>query len=509
MKLNPGQPRNRCGFRPWLWLFLALGFVQIASSLLTPSTALGDGPEIAAAPPPSRPAPGRLGGSSFLPDPGGLTRFQGLLGYACLIGLAYALSRKRKQVKWRPVVIGLILQACFALIVLNPMVGQFFFEVVDVGIRKLLSFAEHGIAFVFQATVPHQVTFVNTEGREVTEVFIGTISPVLKNFAIWILPTVIFFSSLITLLYHLGIMQAVVKGLARLMVYLMGTSGSETLSCTANIFVGQTEAPLLVKPFVSRMTESELMAVMVGGFATVAGGVLAIYVSMLQGIQGIAGHLMTASIMAAPAALAISKLMLPETEASATLGSVKLTVDRPDQNAIEAAARGASEGMGLVLNIAAMLVAFVGLVAMLNALLAVLGNLLAWGGLEAAAGLSLEGLLGWLLRPLAFAMGIPWSESALVGQMLGEKLVLTELIGYLHLKSVVASSVPLLSQRSAVIASYSLCGFANIASIGIQIGGIGGMAPERRGDLARLGLFAMFAGAIVSCLSGIIAGLLV
>ncbi len=485
--------------------FVLVGVVSMGLSWLSPERARGqdDKPRVEEAAPAKEEATkeattgaGRMG-QNFLPDPAGATRFQGVIGYVLLLGIAYAVSRKRKHVLWRPVVFGLGLQACFALIVLNPVVGQFFFDVVDVGVRKLLSFAETGIDFVMQSTAMHQVTFSPAnDGKMTTELFIGRTSPVLKNFAFWILPTVIFFSSLITLLYHLGIMQVIVKGISRAMVYAMRTSGSETLSCTANIFVGQTEAPLMVKPFVQRMTHSELMAVMTGGFATVAGGVLAIYVSLLKDIDGIAGHLVTCSIMAAPCALAVAKLMYPETEESATAGSLKLEVERPDQNAIEAAARGATEGMGLVLNITAVLVGFVGLVSLFNAVFGL-------------AGLSIQGILGWILHPLAWCMGVPWSEANLVGQLLGEKLVLTELIAFLHLKSVLQGSTAMLSRRSAVIASYSLCGFANVASIGIQIGGIGGMAPERRGDLARLGLFAMFAGAIVSCLSGTIAGFFV
>ena len=481
----------------WLALFVLVGVVSVGMSWLAPHAARGDDPptlEQGDKPKPTTGA-GRMG-QNFLPDPKGGTRFQGVIGYFLLIGIAYAVSRKRNDVLWRPVIFGLALQACFALIVLNPVVGQFFFNVVDVGVRRLLSFAEAGIDFVMQSTVPHEITFVDNGGKMTTEIFIGRTSPVIKNFAFWILPTVIFFSSLITMLYHLGVMQVIVKGLSRAMVYAMRTSGSETLSCTANVFVGQTEAPLLVRPFIGRMTQSELMAVMTGGFATVAGGVLAIYVSMLKGIPGIAGHLVTASIMAAPCALAIAKLMYPETEESATAGSLKLEVERPDSNVIEAAARGATEGMGLVLNITAVLIGFVGLVTLVNAIIGL-------------AGVSLEGILGWILRPLAWTMGVPWGEANLVGQLLGEKLVLTELIAYLHLKSVLQGGTAMLSKRSAVIASYSLCGFANVASIGIQIGGIGGMAPERRGELARLGLFAMFAGAIVSCLSGTIAGFFV
>lgn len=448
-------------------------------------------------------------GTNLKESPGGAARFKGLLGYFMVLLIAYALSNNRKKIIWRPVVWGLGLQAIFAMIVLNPVVGRFFFESVDKGVRSLLGFADKGIEFLFQSTSPHAIGVPGPAGAMVQETFIGRMSPALKSVAFSVLPTVIFFSALITLLYHLGVMQWIVRGIAKGMRYALRTSGAETLSCTANIFVGQTEAPLLIKPFIGKMTQSELMAVMVGGFATVAGGVLAIYVGMLRDLPGIAGHLVTASIMAAPAALAVSKLMFPETEESATAGAVKLEVERPDANAIEAVARGASEGMGLLLNICAMLIAFVGLMWMANALLGVFGDILAWVGLKAAAGLSLQRLLGWIMSPMAFGLGVPWDETAHVGRLLGEKLVLTELIAYLGLKSLISQPVAVLSMRSAVISSYALCGFANIASIGIQIGGIGGMAPERRGDLARLGLRAMFAGALVSMLSGAIAGMLV
>jgi len=420
-------------------------------------------------------------------------RLRCLLGYAVLLLLAYLLSSNRRAIRWRPVLWGLGLQAAFALIVLNPALSQFFFRAVDGGMRKLIGFAGAGIGFVFQATQPHQVTYVDGAGQTVTAMFVGQISPVLKTFAFWVLPTVIFFSSLVTLLYHLRIMQWVVGGIARAMVYMMGTSGAETLNAAANIVLGQTEAPLFIKPFVPRLTQSELMAVMLAGFATVSGGTMAIYVSFMGGVPGIAGHLMTASIMAAPAALAISKIMLPETEKAETAGVLRVHVERPDRNVIEATARGAVEGMTLVLNIAAVLIAFVAVVAMLNALLGI-------------AGTSLEQLLGWIFSPLAWAMGVRWVEAKSVGRLLGEKLVLTELLGFIDLQKALAAGA--VSVRSAVISAYGLCGFANIASIGIQIGGIGGMAPSRRGDLARLGLRAMIGGHLVSCLSAAIAGII-
>ncbi|PID39811.1 MAG: NupC/NupG family nucleoside CNT transporter [Proteobacteria bacterium] len=459
---------------------------------------------------PATPPRGLNSGSRLKESAGGVARVQGLLGYLFVLLIAFALSNNREAIAWRPVAWGLALQALFAGIVLNPVVGRFFFNSVDKGVRSLLGFADKGIAFLFQSTSPHALGVPGPGGQMVQKTFIGQMSPALKSVAFSVLPTVIFFSALITLLYHLGVMQWIVKGIAKAMRHAMRTSGAETLSCTANIFVGQTEAPLLVKPFIGKMTQSELMAVMTGGFATVAGGVLAIYVGMLRGMPGIAGHLVTASIMAAPAALAVAKLMYPETEESVTAGAVQVNVERPDANAIEAVARGATEGMTLLLNICAMLIAFVGLMWMGNALLGVVGDILAWIGLSGAAGLSLQRLLGWLLSPLAFGLGVPFDEAAQVGRLLGEKLVLTELIAYLGLKSLVTGAGPaVLSARSAVICSYALCGFANIASIGIQIGGIGGMAPERRGDLARLGLRAMFAGALVSMLSGAVAGMLV
>lgn len=424
--------------------------------------------------------------------------FQALLGLAVLIGIAVLFSTDRRNIQWRTVAWGLSLQAAFAVVVLNPVVGRFFFDVVDKGVRKLLSFAEAGTDFVLQSIEPHQITHITGQGHWVVhDVVMGRVSPALKNIAFWVLPTIIFFSALMTLLYHLGVMQWVVRGIARAMQYVMRTSGAETLSCTANVFVGQTEAPLLVKPFVKDMTRSELMAVMTGGFATVAGGVLAVYVSMLRDIPGIAGHLVTASVMGAPGALAVAKIMVPETETPATAGSVDVKVERPDANSIEATARGASEGMTLVLNVVAMLAAFVAMVALSNGILGAIGN---WMGIN----LSLEILGGYLLAPVAFCLGIPWSEAVQIGQLLGKKLVLTELLAYVDLQQIQHT----LSQRTAVIASYALCGFANIASIGIQIGGIGGIAPSRRSDLARLGLRAMFAGAIVSCVSATWAGLI-
>jgi CNT family concentrative nucleoside transporter len=305
-----------------------------------------------------------------------------------------------------------------------------------------------------------------------------------------------------SLLYHIGIMQWVVRAIAWVMVRTLGTSGAESLSAAVNIFVGQTEAPLLVKPFIQTMTRSELMAVMTGGFATFAGGVMGAYVKFLDGVPNIAGHLVMASIMSAPAALAIAKVMVPETGSPVTTGTVDGTFEKTATNFIEAAANGAAEGMKLALNVAAMLIAIVGLVAMFDWMV---GLIPIEVGTEP---LSLSLILGWIFAPIAVVMGVPFSEALVVGRLLGEKIVLTEFVAYINLGTVIQSEVPQISERSAVIASYALCGFANFASIGIQLGGIGGIAPDRMGDLASLGFRAMFAGVIAACMTGSIAGMM-
>jgi CNT family concentrative nucleoside transporter len=422
--------------------------------------------------------------------------FVGLFG---LVALAWLMSTDRRAVKWRPVVWGIALQLGLAVVILVPDAGQALFQGVDVGVRRLLSFSEAGSDFVFQTIEPHEITVIHEGARE-TATYIGRISPPVKTLAFWILPTVVFFSALMALLYHYGLMQWLVALFGRVMQRTMGTSGAESLSAAANIFVGQTEAPLVVRPFVEHMTRSELNAVMVGGFATIAGGVMAIYVGVLGHIPGIAGHLVTASLMSAPAALAIAKLMVPETEIPRTMGKTDLRLERLDVNGIDALARGTLEGLQLALNIGAMLLVFVAVIAMVNAILGFFGSLV---GLT----LTLQGVFGWVFSPLALLMGIPWSEARTVGTLLGEKLVLTELIAYLHLGEL-QGTAQALSPRSAIITSYALCGFANFASIGIQLGGIGGMAPSRRHDLARLGLRAMIGGTLAAMMTGAVAGIM-
>ena len=405
-----------------------------------------------------------------------MERLIGIAGILVLLCIALAMSNNRKAISWQLVAWGLGIQLLFAIIILKTPVGVPFFGAIDIGIKNLLSFSDAGSDFLFKSFR------------------YGVVEDPLMNFAFRILPTLIFFSSLIAVLYHIGIMQFIVKWIARLMQKSMGTSGSETLCVSGNIFVGQTEAPLLVRPFISKMTKSELMAVMVGGFATVAGGVMAMYVSMLGDIPGIAGHLLAASIMSAPAALVIAKIIYPETETSETFGDLKIAMDKKDDNIMEALSRGATNGMKLAANVAAMLIAFVALIAMVNAILGLMD-------------LSLQQILGWLFSPLAWVMGVPWNEAGIIGSLMGEKLVLTELIAYGDLAELMITNS--ISDRSAIIASYALCGFANFVSVGIQLGGIGGIAPERRKDLAKLGLKAMFGGALASWLTATIAGLLI
>ena len=405
-----------------------------------------------------------------------MERFTGIIGMFVLLGLALAMSNNRKAINLRLVGWGLGLQLIFALFILKSPIGQPFFSLVDKLIRQLLAYSDAGSDFLFKSFSG------------------GVVEAPLLNFAFRVLPTIIFFSSLMALMYHLGIMQRAIKGIARIMQRTMGTSGAETLSVSANIFVGQTEAPLMVRPFIEGMTRSELTAVMVGGYATVAGGVMAIYVKMLPDVPGIAGHLMAASIMSAPAALVMAKIIYPETEKPQTLGELKISVEKVDDNAMEALARGATDGLKLAANVGAMLIAFVAMVALIN-------------GVLGLAGFTLQGILGYIFSPLAWTMGVPWSDAHMLGTLMGEKLVLTELIAYGDLGVLRAENA--ISDRAAIIASYALCGFANFASIGIQLGGIGGIAPSRRKDLAKIVLKAMLGGALASWLTASLAGILI
>ena len=400
----------------------------------------------------------------------------GILGLFTLLSIALILSENRSAINIKTVLYGLIFQLIFALFILKTPFGAPIFSFLDKSINILIGFSSSGSDFLFKS-------YIDGVGFH----------PGLINFAFSTLPTIIFFSSLVAVLYHFGILQAIIKFIARRMQLTLGTSGSETLSVAGNIFLGQTESPLMVRPFVSKMTKSELMAVMTGGFATVSGGVLAIYVSWLTDIQGIAGHLLAASVMSAPAALVVAKIIYPETDESQTMGDVNVNIEQTNINAMEALSNGATDGLKLAANIAAMLIAFISFVAMVN-------YFLSFGGT------SMEEIFGIIFRPLAWTMGVPWNEAQLVGMLMGKKIVLTELVAYGDLQNLIRDGM--ISERSAIISTYALCGFSNFASIGIQLGGIGAMAPERKKDLAKLVTKAMFGGAIASWLTATIAGLL-
>ncbi len=429
-------------------------------------------------------------------------RLIGLLGIATMLGIAVLLSYDRKRINWRLVATGLGLQTLFGLIVLKTSAGRAVFAAVGDAITGLLGFQEEGARFVFGNLVRSTVPVGVPAAGGAVDTSAGMIAQTGAFFAFNVLPTIIFFSALMSVLYYLGVMQLIVKGLAWVMQRTLGTSGAETLSASGNIFLGQTEAPLLIKPFVGTMTQSELVTVMVGGFATVAGGVMAAYVGMLQGqFPGIAAHLLAASVMNAPAGLVLSKIIRPETETPVTKTSLELRVEKTDGSVIEAAANGASTGLQLALNVAAMLMAFIALVALLN-------FLLGWaGGMVGVPSLSLQSILGTSLRPLAWVMGVPWQDTAYVGSLIGLKTTLNEFVAYAQFAGDLSGPMAL-EPRSAIILTYALLGFANFSSIAIQIGGIGGLAPERRGEIARFGLRAMIAGNLAAFISASLAGML-
>jgi len=433
-------------------------------------------------------------------------RLMGLVGIATMVLLAWLLSSDRKKVPWRLVATGVALQGALGFLVLKTGVGRAMFNGANLVFTRLLSFTEEGARFVFGNLVHNNVPVGTPGGSPADMAPLGDPSAWAATgayFAFSVLPTIIFFSALTSVLYHLGIMQRVVQGMAWVFQRVLGTSGAETLSATGNIFVGQTEAPLLIKPFVGTMTLSELNTVMVGGFATIAGGVMAAYVGMLSPyFPDIAGHLLTASVMNAPAGLLISKILVPEIGQPVTRGNVKVDIAKGEANVIEAAAAGASQGLQLALNVAAMLLAFIALIALINAVLT-------WGGgLVGLEGLTLERILGWVLAPLAWLMGVPWHDAGTVGSLIGVKTAVNEFVAYLQLAGIMGSGGAGLSLRAEIIATYALLGFANFSSIAIQIGGIGGIAPERRGDLARLGLKAMIGGNLAAFMSASLAGML-
>jgi CNT family concentrative nucleoside transporter len=450
-------------------------------------------------------------------------RLVGILGIATMLGLAVLMSYNRKAINWRLVASGLGLQLLFGLIVLKTEAGRAVFSWIGDAITGLLRFQEEGARFVFGNLVGFNVPVSVPDGAGGMDSSAGMVAETGAYFAFNVLPTIIFFSALMSVAYYLGLMQMVVKGLAWVMQKTLGTSGAETLSASGNIFLGQTEAPLLIKPFVKTMTPSELTTVMVGGFATVAGGVLAAYVGMLSGyFPGIASHLLAASVMNAPAGLVLAKILRPEVDVPLTRGGLPPEAEVPaadssqasfwgrfrfrrrtsDANVIEAAASGAATGVQLAINVAAMLMAFIALVALLN-------FILGWaGGLVGYSSLSLQAILGFVLRPLAWVMGVPWQDTVYVGSLIGLKISLNEFVAYATFAGDLAAGQAL-DPRSAIILTYALLGFANFSSIAIQIGGIGGLAPERKSEIASIGLRAMVAGNLAAFMSASLAGMLV
>ena len=418
----------------------------------------------------------------------GLPRLQPLTGLIVILAIAYCFSTNRRAIDKRTVAWGLGLQILFALIVLKTAVGQQVFKSLAAVINHLLNFAFVGSSFVFGPLGNKEVwprimtTVLGAEGAQYGVIF-----------AFQVLPTIIFIAALFAILYYFGIMQLVVRAFAVGMHRIMRASGAESLNVAASIFMGQTEAPLTIRPFLPRMTESELMTVMTAGMAHISGGVMAAYI--LFGVE--AQHLLTAVIMTAPGTLMMAKLFVPETGEPETMGSVKLAVEKTDVNVIDAIGRGTGEGLHLALNVGAMLISFLALVALLNAGLGLIGQ--AFG-----VDLSLQLILGWVFAPIAWALGVPWRDAATIGNLLGTRMVLNEFVAYSQLGPLKA----MLDPKSFTIATFALCGFANFSSIGIQIGGIGALAPSRRHDLARLGVRAMLAGTLANFITATIAGFL-
>ena len=409
-------------------------------------------------------------------------RLVSLFGLFVMIGLAWLMSSHKGRVSWRLVGGGMLLQFALGVVILKTVQGRVLFEYVDRIFVKLLSFVDVGSEFLF--------------GPEFREHFI----------AFSVLPTIIFFSAFMSIFYYYGVMQWIVGLFARLMQITLGTSGAETLSAAANVFVGQTEAPLVIRPYIDTMTISELNAVMVGGFATIAGGVLAAYVHM--GIS--AQHLLSASVISAPAALLIAKVMQPEVEVPKTLGEVHLEIKDTSTNVLEAITSGTTGGLRLALNVAAMLLVFMALIAMVNGLVGWLGTQF---GFQTETGdplWSLEAGLSYLFAPLAWVMGIEWKDCFRAGELLGLKMATNEFVAYLRLSEwQQAESGAELTERTQTILTYALCGFANFSSIGIQLGGIGGIAPDRSGDLAKLGFRAMLGGTLAAFMTACVAGILI
>ncbi len=421
--------------------------------------------------------------------------YRGLLGIAVLLLVAWALSSDRRRFPLKTVAGGMALQVVLAMFILRTAVGRDALNAVGSVVALVLSATTEGARFMFG-----ELVVANDQWGFV--------------FAAVALPPIIVFSSLSAIGYHLGVLQRIVQMMAAVMVRLMGVSGAEGLSAAGNVFLGQTEAPLLVRPYIPKMTQSELMALMVGGFATIASGVMAAYVAILAGgdearqVQ-ITSHFLTASLMSAPGSFVLAKIMVPETEKPQTIGTVRMTVEKQTRNIVHAAANGASDGMKLALNVAAMLIAFVALIKIIDKLLVVLGERSFMEPVVAGLGfeqLDLASLLGMLFSPIAWLIGVDWTEARLFGSLLGTAMATNEMVAYTALAGQAAEQA--VSERTIRLATYSICGFANFSSIAIQIGGIGAIAPDRRADLARLGPRAMLAGAMACWMTGCIAGTL-
>jgi concentrative nucleoside transporter, CNT family len=417
-----------------------------------------------------------------------MERLFSLIGLLVFLGIAWALSTNRNAIRLRTILWGLGLQFALALFVLRVPFGQQLFSWIGTKVTHLLNLSFVGSEFMFGALGAQGGGQLPVQAGEASgAAAVGFI------FAFQVLPTIIFVAAIFAILYYVGIMQVIVRAVAKVMTRFMGASGAESLNVAASIFMGQTEAPLTIRPYLNRMTQSELMCVMTSGMAHVSGSIMAAYIAF--GVE--AKHLLAAVIMTAPGTILLAKMLVPETGQPETAGTVKLDSESPDANVIGAAARGTTEGLHLALNVGAMLISFLALVALVNVLLGRVGS---WMGVP----LSLQGILSYAFMPLALVMGVPWKDAFAVGDLLGTRMVLNELIAYSRLGPLKATLDP----RTFTIATYALCGFANFSSIGIQIGGIGALAPERRSDLARLGLRALLAGTFANFMTACIAGVL-
>ncbi len=419
-------------------------------------------------------------------------RFTGILGLLVMVGLAYAFSTNRKAIRVKTVAWGLSLQIVFAFFVLRSEMGRYIFKQAGAAVNQLLSYSVAGSEFVFGQLG-------------------GNNSSIGLVFAFRVLPTIIFIAAFFALLYHFGIMQFVIRMMARFMTWVMGVSGAESLNVAASIFMGQTEAPLTIRPYLAKVTRSELMTIMTSGMAHVSGGIMAAYITVLAGNdvalqQTVAQNILTAVIMTAPGTILVSKMLVPETEQPLTAGKVELhrSEEEKKDNFLGAIARGTSDGLHLAINVAAMLIAFLALIALTNGILGGISGWLSGHGITWFP-TSLQMIFGWILAPVAWLIGIPWQHATSVGNLLGTRMVINELVAFTDLGTLKATLDP----RSVTIATFAICGFANFSSIGIQIGGIGALVPERRGDLASLGIRAMLAGTMANLMSASIVSMLI